>query len=61
MTAPMPQPEPMTPAEVDDIADFLDAEAMRERLASGGPSVVYVHLSKTAKYLHDKAERMRKP
>lgn len=59
MTAPMPQPQRMEPDDYRDIADFLDAEAIRERLANNDiQTTTYVHLTKAAKHLRDKAARM---
>lgn len=59
MTAPLPQPEPMSAADYEDLAVFLDCEADSERKANNGvASITYTHLAKTAKYLHAKAARM---
>ncbi|WP_143264178.1 hypothetical protein [Amycolatopsis kentuckyensis] len=59
MTAPLPQPEPMGAADYEELANFLDAEAIRERLANGGvASIIYTHIAKTAAYLHAKAKRI---
>lgn len=61
MTAPLPQPDRMQPADFRDIADFLDTEAIRERLANNDiQTTMYVHLTKTARFLRDKAARMEK-
>lgn len=53
MTASMHQPEPMTAADYRDLADFLDAEAMRASVVGG------IHLAKsindTAYHLRTKA------
>ena len=59
MTASMPQPEKFTAAEVRDIADFIESEAMRIKVGNNGiASLDVVHLEKTARYLRSKAVKM---
>ncbi|MEV8610217.1 hypothetical protein AB0383_20210 [Amycolatopsis sp. NPDC051373] len=57
MTAYMPQPDPMTAADVDEIAVFLEAEAAEAREV--GFNKLAKSIAHTALHLQAKAERMR--